>query len=67
MSWMGNTSLEAIIVYKALKTAIQEPMIGFEEPGAPVGTHKVLLMGSVSWTEASWSGWSLAVISVSTG
>ena len=31
---MGNTSLEAIVVYKALKTAIQEPMIGFEEPGA---------------------------------
>lgn len=45
---MGNTYLEAIVVYKALKTAIQEPMIGFEEPGAPAGTHKVLLMGSVS-------------------
>lgn len=67
MSWMGNSSLEAIVVYKALKMAIQEPTIDLEEAGVPVGISKLLLRGSMSWTEASWSGWSLAVISVSTG
>lgn len=45
---MGNTSLEAIVVYKAWKMAIQELTIDFEEAGVPVGINKLLLRGSVS-------------------